>query len=231
MAVYSHNVNRVTISGTCFTGAEIWSTGFWLGSESADAGDPAGSADDIAGYWNTFFAGAANSISSQYITNQVKVSQHKASDGKVDLTKVDIYDLSPTQAGGGSNSALPPQITLAATLTSELQRGTASKGRMYLPGVNVAVTNTSGKIISTYLNTLTTALKTMFDAINADTDIPDRVVLVSRGNKVTDAGTGEVHYVLPKNTNVTGLRAGDVYDTQRRRRNDLIETYTTKVLA
>lgn len=231
MAVYAHNVNRVTISGTCFTGAEIWSTGFWMGSETADAGDPAGSAEDIAGYWNAFFSTAANSVSSQYVTSQVKVSQHKASDGKVDLSKVDFYDLSPTVAGGGTSTALPPQITLAATLTSELQRGTGSKGRMYLPGINVAVTNTSGKILSSYLGTLTTALKTMVDGINADADVPDRVILVSRGNKVTDVGTGDVHYINPKNANVTGLRAGDVYDTQRRRRNDLIETYTTRVLA
>lgn len=231
MAVYAHNVNRVTISGTCFTGGEIWSTGFWLGSATADAGDPAGSAIPIAGFWNTFFGNVAQAFSASYITQQVKVAQHKASDGKVDLTKVDFYDLSPTQAGGGGSSALPPQISLAATMTSQIQRGTAAKGRMYLPGINTQVTSSTGKISSSVINTHATAFKTFLDAVNASSSVPDSVVLVSKGNKVTDIGTGEVHYVLPKNALVTGLRIGDVYDTQRRRRNAMAETYTTKVLA
>lgn len=231
MAVYAYNVNRVTVSGTCFGGAEIWSTGFWLGSAGADAADPAGSAIPIAALWNTLFSTAGNAFSSNYVTQQVKVAQHKSSDGKVDLTKVDFYDLSPTQAGGGTSTALPPQISLACTLTSQIQRGTAAKGRMYLPGINTPVTSGTGKILSTYVNTLATAMKTLMDGINASSSVPDSVILVSRGNKVTDVGTGEIHYVLPKNALVTGLRVGDVYDTQRRRRNGMAETYTTKVLA
>lgn len=231
MAVYAHNVNRVTISGTCFGGVEEWSTGFWLGSESADAGDPAGSAEDIAGYWRTFFELAAVSISSGYLTTQVKVSQHKASDGKVDLSKVDIYDVSPVMDGGGTTAALPAQISLAMTLTSELQRGTGSKGRMYLPGINTAIQGTTGKIISSQVDILKGHLKTLFDAINGDADIPDNVILVSKGNKLVTQPGGDITYINPHNKLVTGLRVGDVYDTQRRRRNQLTEAYSTAVLA
>lgn len=230
MAVYAHNVNRVTITGDCFDGAEIWSTGFWMGQEGGDAGDPAGSAQDIAGWWNAHFTTTAAITSNKYRTIQVKVSQHKASDGKVDLSKVDFYDLNPVTTGNSAGSKMPPQITLAATLTSELQRGTGSKGRMYLPGINTVVGD-DAKITVTAQNSLVTSLKTMFDNINSDPDIPDRVILVSRGTKVTDAGTGDIHYINPLNRNVTGLRVGDVYDTQRRRRNDLTEVYVTAVLA
>ena len=230
MAVYAHNVNRVTISGDCFDGAEIWSTGFWMGSETADAGDPALSAEDIAGHWNAHFTTTAAITSNKYRTTQVKVSQHKASDGKVDLTKVDIYDLNPITTGNSAATKYPPQITLAATLTSDIQRGTGSKGRMYLPGINTVVGDT-GKISATPQGNLVTSLKTMFDAINADADIPDRVILVSRGNKLVTIPGGDITYINPKNVNVTGLRVGDVYDTQRRRRNDLPEVYITSVLA
>jgi hypothetical protein len=228
---YAHAVNRVTISGTCFGGAEEWSTGFWMGSETADAGDPNGAAEDIAGYWRTYFELAANSVSSGYITTEVKVAQHKADTEKTDLTKVDFYTVSPLMDGGGTATVLPAQITLAMTLTSEIQRGTASKGRMYLPGINAGLANATGKLLSSQTDTFRTNLKTMFDAINADADVPDRVILVSRGTKLTTFPGGDITYINPKNANVTGLRVGDVYDTQRRRRNSLVEAYSTAVLA
>lgn len=231
MAYYAHAVNRVTIAGTCFGGAEEWSTGFWMGSEGADAGDPAGSAEDIAGHWRTFFELGTVGISSGYLTTQVRVSQHKAVDGKVDLQAVDIYDVSPVMDGGGTTAALPAQVTLCCTLTSEIQRGTGSKGRMYLPGIQTAVQGTTGKLLSSVTDNIRTHLKTMFDAINADADIPDQVILVSRGTKITSVPGGDISYINPHNKPVTGLRVGDVYDTQRRRRNGLTEAYSTAVLA
>lgn len=228
---YAHAVNRVTISGTCFGGAEEWSTGFWMGSEGADAGDPNGAAENIAGYWRTFFELAAHNISSSYITTQVKVAQHIAETEATDLSKVDFYDVSPLLDGGGTSNALPAQISLAMTLTSEIQRGTGSKGRMYLPGINVAVTGATGKLLSTFCDTLRTGLKTFFDAVNADAEVPDSVILASRGTKTTLLPGGDIIYINPHNKLVTGLRVGDVYDTQRRRRNQLSEAYSTAVLA
>lgn len=228
---YAFNVNRVTISGSCFGGAEEWSTGFWMGSETADAGDPQGAAEQIAGYWRVFFELAAHGVSSGYITTQVKVAQHIAETEATDLQSVDFYTVSPLMDGGGTSGALPAQISLAMTLTSELQRGTGSKGRMYLPGINLAVQGTTGKLLSSVTDTLRTGLKTMFDGINADADIPDRVILVSRGNKLVTVPGGDITYINPVNKNVTGLRVGDVYDTQRRRRNGLTEAYSTAVLA
>jgi hypothetical protein len=228
---YAHAVNRVTISGTCFGGAEEWSTGFWMGSEGADAGDPNGAAEQIAGYWRTFFELAANAVSSGYITTQVKVAQHIAETEATDLSKVDFYTVSPLMDGGGTSVALPAQISLAMTLTSEIQRGTGAKGRMYLPGINSPVTGGTGKLLSTFCDTLRTNLKTMFDGINADADIPDSVILASRGTKTTLLPGGDIIYINPHNKLVTGLRVGDVYDTQRRRRNGLSEAYSTAVLA
>lgn len=226
---YAHKVNRVTISGDCFSGAEVWTTGFYLGETGADAGDPAGSAEDIAGYWNTFWTTANSMISIYYRTLEVKVAQLDT-DGKTDLGSIDYYTLTTPTTGGGGGSAMPPQTSLVATLTSDVQRGLGSKGRMYLPGVNGTVTNT-GKVISTTPTNVSLNLKTMFDGINADADIPGSVILASHGHKLTSVPGGDVTYIEPVNTLVTGLRVGDVYDTQRRRRNGLAEVYTTRVLA
>jgi hypothetical protein len=202
-----------------------------MGSEGADAGDPNGAAEQIAGYWRVYFELANSSVSSGYITTQVKVAQHIAETEATDLSKVDFYDVSPLLDGGGASVALPAQISLAMTLTSEIQRGTGSKGRMYLPGINAAVSGTTGKLLSSQTDTFRTNLKTMFDGINADTDIPDQVILASRGTKTTLLPGGDIIYINPHNKLVTGLRVGDVYDTQRRRRNGLSEAYSTAVLA
>lgn len=226
---YAFKVNRVTISGDCFSGGEIWSTGFFIGSTSADAGDPAGSAQDIAEYWSTFWTTANSVISIYYRTLEVKVAQ-LGTDGKTDLASIDYYTLPTPVTGGGGGSAQPPQTSLVATLTSDVQRGLGSKGRMYLPGINSAVTNT-GKVTATTPTNVSLNLKTMFDAINADADIPGSVILASHGHKLTTVPGGDVTYIEPVNTLVTGLRIGDVYDTQRRRRNGLSEVYTTRVLA
>jgi hypothetical protein len=133
--------------------------------------------------------------------------------------------------GGGTATAFPAQITLCATMTSEIQRGTGSKGRMYLPGINQAIQGGTGKLLSSQTATLVGHFKTFLDAVNADPDIPDSVILVSRGNKLTTFPGGDITYINPHNKLVTGCRIGDVYDTQRRRRNGLTEAFSTAVLA
>lgn len=230
-AAYPHKVNKVTISGTCYGASEIWSTGFYLGTVTADAPDPgtvAAAAVNTA--WNTFFTTSTSKISNAYITTQVKVAQ-LLTDGSVDLDKVDILTVPTPYAGGGGTIAQIPQVTLAATMTSDNQRGLASKGRMYLPGINSGISLTTAKISSTDVNGIATNLKTFMDAINASTDAPGNVMLASKGHLVKATTTTPAFYALGKFANVTGLRVGDVYDTQRRRRDAFTETYTAKVLA
>jgi hypothetical protein len=124
---------------------------------------------------------------------------------------------------------LPPQITLAATLTSDNQRGLAAKGRMYLPGINTAVQTTDGHLISSYVATLTNNFKIFLDAVNDAAGTSGSLILASKGHKV--ANSDPVDYIAGKSAWVTGCRIGNVYDTQRRRRNGLTETYEARVLA
>jgi hypothetical protein len=64
----------------------------------------------------------------------------------------------------------------------------------------------------------------MFNALDASVDAPGHVVNASKGSK-------RALYTDGRNVPVNGVRVGNVYDTQRRRRNGLSETYVSAVVA
>src|SRR6266545_4961150 len=114
-----------------------------------------------------------------------------------------------------------PRIGLVASLISGYRNGTASHGRMFLPGVNAPLDNATGRISSTYRTNISTAFQTFVNGVNTDT-VPGsagKMILVGR------AAFGTLSPHEAKNAYVTGLKIGDLYDTQRRRRNGIRETY------
>lgn len=231
-ASYAFQVAKVTISGTCFNGQEEWSTGFYLGHDDSDALDPGTtSASAIAARWTTFFTHANAFIAGTYKTTSVKVSLLEL-DGDVDLSSIDIYDYPAPISGVSGGAPMPPQISLAATLTSDNQRGLASKGRMYLPGVNLPVVPTDPRIAAFEQGALATKLQEFINGVNDEFNLPGRVILASKGHKVAGSpDPDDYSYTGGINRYVTGLRLGNVYDTQRRRRGDLVESYVNKVIA
>lgn len=218
---YPHEIVKVTLSGDMFGGAEIWSTGFYMGHEVADA-DPITDAgmDQLGTAWGTFFSAVNSGIANVYTfktLKMVRLSQNGAT-----LTDTAKYWAPPAAVTGGyAGFAQPPQIALVATLANSLPRGLATKGRMFLPGVSWAP-DATGHIDATKIGTLSTNLQSFFNGIINDADMPGNPVLASkgRGPLLVD---GAVRHV---NT----IKVGNVYDTQRRRRNALAETYTAKVL-
>lgn len=216
---YPHKVAKVTLSGTMFGGQEIWSTGFFMGFEGQDA--PAiteTGVSDISAAWETFFKANTSEISNKYSYTMCKV-QMLATDGKAVADSAVYYSPQTAVVGASASQALPPQIALVATLANSLPRGLATKGRMFLPGVNATI-GADGHINSTTVGNIATNLQTFFGAIMNDADTPGRAVLASTGNAL-QLRPGQIR-------NVTQVRVGNVYDTQRRRRNALMEAYTTK---
>ena len=228
---YEFKHMRVTFTGSMF-GVEIWSTGLLLGVAGADVTEvPGGIAEELSEHWETFFTNANHAISNSYRYQQCKVALINTN-GTTDVENIDYWTADSLVTGGQGGTPLPPQITLAATMTSELQRGLAAKGRMFLPGVSSGVDGSTGRLGAAFTNTLNTGFKNFLDAINADPDIPASVVLASKGHKTTTLDTnGQPVYENGRQALVTGCRIGNVYDTQRRRRNDLPEAYDAKVLA
>lgn len=213
--------------------SEQWSTGFQLGSPTADMVDAqAPGAQSIATAWQTFWTNSANKFNYQYFSKQVKCALVNE-DGTTDIDSIDYYDY-PAPVGGGFTTTppLPPQIALSATLTSDRQRGLASKGRMYLPGICEPVEAPTGKIASAFQTTLATNFKTFLDAVNTAGGASGKLVLASAGHKGAPPAPGEQPlYAGGVTAWVTGCRIGNVYDTQRRRRNGFTEAYQTRVLA
>lgn len=225
---FAHRVTRVTIAGTSFGGAEEWSTGFYMGNESADADLPNQQlADDIRTAWATFFTTAGVNVSTAWTSTLVKVSSF-GTDGKSNAADT-VFSSFTTLTKGANAQLFPPQIALVATMSSTIARGVGSKGRMYLPGIT-ATLDATGHISTTQSTAVATALKTFLDACNASTATNNVVVLASHGS-INKDGTPKVGGRAPIIKAVNTVKVGNVYDTQRRRRNGLAEVYQTANLA
>jgi hypothetical protein len=224
---FLHRVTRVTISGTSFGGGEEWSTGFYMGNETADADLPVQQlADDIAAAWKAYFIQASSYVSNQWVANLVKVSS-VGTDGKSNAED-SVFANIVGATGQRGEPPFPPQIALVATLTSAKARGVGAKGRLYLPGI-VAPLEGNGHLTTSMVVGMLGNLQTFFNAVNASTATDNVVMLASQGS-LNEDGTPKVGGSAPINKAVTGLRLGNVYDTQRRRRNGLSEAYSLATL-
>ena len=225
MVNYANITHRVTFIGDMFTGQEEWNTGFYIGNESGGdmgAAPTLAEAQACATAFQTFFTTAANAFNGNYRFLAAKISSVNTL-GMVDGATTQFYNLPTPAQGAGSGVSFPPQISVVATLATVRTRGHGSKGRMYLPGISAGPDST-GHIASATVTSLTNTLKTCLDSINAHADVPGEIVLNSA--QVTTPVARDA-IMLP----ITNIRIGNVYDTQRRRRNALAESYTTAVLA
>lgn len=219
---FAHKINRVTIYGSSFGGEEEWSTGFYMGEHDADADLPSQTLVDALGpLWQTFFTATTSYIGSAWKTAEIKIAQ-LGTDGKV-IADTPVYYTYPTPiTGGGTGPNFPPQVALVATLVGPQARGLASKGRMFLPGVMSALDG-NGRIADAQRASICTNLKTFLTAVNTHAATDNVVMLASQGRKPPLLGD-------PVNHEVISVRVGNVYDTQRRRRNALAEAYSTATL-
>ena len=220
---FAHKPVHVTISGTMFAGNEEWQTGFYVGNASADAPVPTQAyADAVRDAWITFWRDTASFFSTEYRFTQVKAAR-LATDGKYDNSDVQVSYPATTQTGNAFNPPMPPQCALVATLIAGSGKGLAGKGRMYLPGICAPVDST-GHISVGSCQGIATKLAAFFDTINSSVDSPGHTVNASKGSKALLYVNG---VTIPTN----GVRVGNVYDTQRRRRDSLAEVYSAAVVA
>lgn len=219
---YAHSVARLTLHGTSFNQGEEWTTGLFLGFPGSDASSLNQQFADVArDAWKAFFIKADSYIGTAWKFDYAKVSLIGA-DGRTNPDATVYSNLATPAVGASAGAQQAPQVALVATLTSDRARGLAAKGRMYLPGVNAPL-DSSGHISSVNTATIAANLKTFLGALNSSFDQPGLVILASQGRKAPLVGP-------PVSATVTGLRVGNVYDTQRRRRNQLQESYSVVTL-
>jgi hypothetical protein len=220
--VFAHQVNRVTFSGTMFGGQEEWSTGFFIGEEGADANSPTQTmANRLLVHWTTFFEAFSSHVNQNYLTTQVKVAALSAGGPTIPDQVVYAYP-GAVLDGGDPNNTHPPQCAIVVTLLSDRPRGLASKGRMYLPGICAAIDGT-GRISGNDRDNIATNIKTFFNSVRADADIPNTPILAAKG-------IGPFPALTAQNDYIEKIKVGNVVDTQRRRRNGLAESYKTETL-
>lgn len=219
---FAYKVIRCTAFGSAFAGDEQWSTGFYMGTTGADIDPPTQkSADDLLEHWKTFFQSTNVSVCSSYKTEGVRVTLYNTN-GTMDASKNFYAYPTVSFAGANGGAPLPAQTSLVASLQAAPDRGLASKGRMFLPGINHGL-DASGRIPTINVTNTLTAFKTFINAVNGDIDLYGSVINASKG------GTGQ-SIAPPVNRLVENVLIGNVYDTQRRRRNTLSETYQTQAV-
>jgi len=189
-----------TLEGTTPDGS--WSFGVW----TTNTGDDAAAAltkfqTAVAAMWAS---GIDAFISDQVAYTAQKVVTVDQSTGR----QIARADGAVTDAGADTGETLPPQVALAVTLRTALATR-AGRGRIYLPPFAVSQMAT-GRMNATNKGTTLTAVKGMFDTLISDGHTP---VLYGR----------TAHTVTP----ITTLALGDVFDTQRRRRDSYVESYTS----
>ena len=203
MTVYTN-----VVSGT-FPG-ETWS--FTIHTEGTGSLTSANSA--AVAFWDLLWGGVAtpaDSIKQLIPTTVTSVQVSTASLDALTGKQVARVITPDAKAGTNANGPLPPQCAVAVSLrTASATR--SGRGRFYLPvyGTNEAV---AGVLDSTAQTQTATAAQKALQSLVAAGFTP---VIYHRGPKSTTA--------------ITTVDVGNVFDTQRRRRDKLIETRVSLTL-
>jgi hypothetical protein len=198
--------------GGVLPGGEIWSCGLRIAPVAGVTPAPDQAlCDGIATAISTFHSSTGGHITSRAQLQFVKVNPIGV-DGKYAFPVSIVKNFSPVILGGGTGSATPPnQVALAATLTTDVARGVASKGRFYIPvpDCNSASDGLLATADVTAVKTAVNLLVTNINAVSANYDVA-----------VFSRKSGAATHRL-----VTGCKVGRVLDTIRRRRNKIAEKY------
>lgn len=207
------NVLKVTLKGSIAT--DVWNSASYWSPTSTPPTLPIPSAfgTAVANAAYTYFAALAPYTSAMVGFSGVRLDWY-GSTGSHDAS----LDATPT-SGSASGSAAgnhPPQTAVVASLRSALP-GPKGRGRMYLPLLSGTVNTSTGAFPSADATSIATATKNYLAAVSALTSWGGGTwfpVVASR------TGTPSTHAV-------TAVKVGNVFDTQRRRRNKVIEVYST----
>lgn len=193
-------------------GNEQWSCGFRMRKKTAGVVDSgAGLLVGVSAALATFHTSAGACISSAAKLSYVKVNAVGINGRYVENnTNQAIYADTPGAVTG--QQYFPHQIALVVSLLTGFTRGTAHRGRFYLPLPAISL-GSDGLMSTSAQATIDTAaetLRTNVNAVNADYEM----AVFSRKDNA------------PGNRRVTSMSVGRVLDTQRRRRRALVEAYS-----
>lgn len=128
-------------------------------------------------------------------------------------TVVAVAETTLGQAGTSPDAQLPAEVAVCVSIKALV--GVVA-GRFYLPAPSRGALTSPGQMVSALRDDLADDLKVMFDTM-ATAGTPMRLGILRSGPK-TFVGAGSIN-------------VGNVFDSQRRRRNKLLEVRATRALA
>jgi len=204
--------------------ADYWSTGLRLavvGGTSPSTGGLVTFLETISGPVQTF-----HQLAGAYVGNNCYIDEltaaHIGLDGKYasDFTETVRRPYTTPPPGGGTPTQ-PWNTAQVTGLRTLKKRGGASNGRMSYPALAATVTSTTGRVSQSTVQTRLTAMKTMYDAINAAAQTASSGLRIHVMSKVNNGWSAMV----------TDIRADGRLDSIERRENDQPVTYATAILA
>nr|CRY96156.1 hypothetical protein [uncultured prokaryote] len=196
---------------TAIPGDEIWQFGFKTNQNVSDADELQALADAWGPLMGAAFSDCAQ-IASAAEFRGVKCAPI-GPDGHY-TGEPGIYDAPAPPVGGSAFSMLPLQnAVVVSTIANGVFRGAGRYGRFYVPGVTTNALTGGVRIKSDARDDYIDFAIALFEITRTGTDTPHNVrhFPISGGNAI-----------------VNEVRCGDVVDTQRRRRNQLVETYSSQ---
>jgi hypothetical protein len=196
---------RMNFQGNLPAG-DVFNHSLWVtGSDSSLITDAATASAAAAAALTT----TASGMQSQFTTPTVWAGTVVEEVTQATGVSVSTGSSSFTHAGtNGSASSLPGQCALVVTLrTATVSR--RGRGRFYLPPMANSATTPTGRLNATASTAVTLSLNAFFNALKTFVVPFTPVVYSPTGRTVAT---------------VTSYDFGDVFDTQRRRRNKLVES-------
>jgi hypothetical protein len=170
-------------------------------------------AQDFAADAVAFHGSVGGGMASMAVLTEVKLARI----GPLGTYLADPFIVPVNQPGGGGGQVTHPfQIALAVSLGTA-RRGATGRGRFYLPLPSATIT-TAGVISTAARDGVATAVKAFLDDLNNASGLD------FTNSKVTVASSKGY------NSDVTEVRVGQVLDTIRSRRNNLVENYSAVLL-
>lgn len=219
--MFSTYQTYLTFGGTLGTsggGFDVWQCGLHVADPNETLVPPLPSPGELADF-QSLVAGMIGSsvfgVSQGVLCTWVKAAGLNLAGEYTD--EPSIREFAAVAGGGAGASAASPQDSLAITLWSGSTFGKANYGRFYLPWNTLNVNVTTGVI--TLNPSAATDAAAFVDGVN-DWFATLPGTLDAKVCNMSKVGLGTTKQV-------TQVRVGNAKDTQRRRRNNITETYLT----
>lgn len=215
--MYAYVNYKLSWGGNIYNNADIWSNSIHLGDVVGDVLPWVEASSDffltsLSGPLSDWFRDPRAGISGAAQLEWIKLARIDRDGKYTDDAVIYDYDSSIT---GGNSAAIAPQLTTAITFDTGATRGLAKTGRIFPPLTGVP--SSTGRVASQAQALMANAAAGLIADIRNAALVP----LVGVSPIVaSNQRQGQNRYI-------TNVRVGNVIDTQRSRRNAMVEEYVT----